>query len=612
MSAPTAAQVIDVAIKAAGAYHRSDLAARLRRSRARALDPEIQVLVVGEFKQGKSQLVNALVTAPACPVGDDIDTAVSTFVRFAEQPQAFLVWDTDSGERAEPNGRHHRHQEEVPIERLTDHIPDSGHPAARRLTQFEVGVPRAILADGLVLVDTPGVGGLGSAHGAATMAALAVADAVLFVSDASQEYTATELEFLRQAATLCPNVTCVVTKTDLYPAWREIAELDRARLVESGVDAGLIAVSSALRLHAVRTGDIDLNRESGFPELVRYLRSGVVAQACRLERRSAAHDVLQVTGQLVGTMTAELDAQRDPDRARALVVELEQARSKADLLRQRSARWQQTLNDGISDMIADIDHDLRERLREVIRVAELELDVSDPAKTREQFALWLTEEVLACVSATFVWLTERARWLAGQVGDHFADDGGQLLPELRGWYGEELTGTVYDFEPKTPEKFGIGQKVITGMRGGYGGTLMVGMLSTLAGLALINPISIFAGVMLGGKTVREERKRQLQRRQADAKTAVRRHVDDVTFQAGKQCREVLREIQRTLRDHFTAYAEQLHRSLADSLVATQNAVDSDSAERTARIQDLTAELRRLSELERMARQLTSAGEVVPA
>ena len=38
-----------------------------------------------------------------------------------------------------------------------------------------------LLATGLVLVDTPGVGGLGSAHGAATMSALPTADAVLLV-----------------------------------------------------------------------------------------------------------------------------------------------------------------------------------------------------------------------------------------------------------------------------------------------------------------------------------------------------------------------------------------------------------------------------------------------
>ena len=98
-------------------------------------------------------------------------------------------------------------------------------------------MPRHLLQAGLEVVDTPGVGGLNSVHGAATMAALPTADAVLLVSDASQEYTAPELEFLRQAVRLCPNVACVLTKTDLYPQWRRIAELDRGHLRTAGVDA---------------------------------------------------------------------------------------------------------------------------------------------------------------------------------------------------------------------------------------------------------------------------------------------------------------------------------------------------------------------------------------
>jgi hypothetical protein len=56
---------------------------RLRQARARLLDDQVRVLVVGEFKQGKSMLVNSLVSAPVCPVFDDIATAVSTVVRYA-------------------------------------------------------------------------------------------------------------------------------------------------------------------------------------------------------------------------------------------------------------------------------------------------------------------------------------------------------------------------------------------------------------------------------------------------------------------------------------------------------------------------------------------------
>ena len=76
MSVPEAIQLVEVATKATTAYHRPDLTARLGRTKERLADPAVRVLVVGEFKQGKSQLVNSLVSAPVCPVDDDIATSV--------------------------------------------------------------------------------------------------------------------------------------------------------------------------------------------------------------------------------------------------------------------------------------------------------------------------------------------------------------------------------------------------------------------------------------------------------------------------------------------------------------------------------------------------------
>ena len=80
-----ALETLDVAIQGTRAYGREDLAERLSSARRLLTDSTVMVHVVGEFKQGKSSLVNALLTAPICPVDDDIATAVSTEVRYAEQ-----------------------------------------------------------------------------------------------------------------------------------------------------------------------------------------------------------------------------------------------------------------------------------------------------------------------------------------------------------------------------------------------------------------------------------------------------------------------------------------------------------------------------------------------
>jgi hypothetical protein len=587
--------VVERALAAVARYGRPDLDARLAAARARLLDGRTRVLVVGEFKQGKSLLVNGLVGAPVCPTFDDVATAVPTVVRHADAVEVALV---------RPDGQ----RVAVDAGALADHVCEQGNPGNREgWGHAEVGLPRPVLTGGLEIVDTPGVGGLSSVHGAATTAALPSADAVLLVSDAAQEYTAPELEFLVHAASVCPNVACVITKTDLHPQWRRIVELDRAHLAAAGVTAEVFAVSSTLRWHAVVSGDAEVNAESGFPELVAFLRRRVLGQADRLARRGVAHDVLGVTEQIVGNLVAERTAQQDPAAVAALTRELAAAQERATALKERSARWQQTLNDGIADLNADIDYDLRDRMKEISRLAEDELLAGgDPAKVWDQFTAWVQQEVAAAASANFIWATQRVRALARLVAEHFADDREQLLPALRNDPSDALR-SVRAMAAPAAEAQGLGTRALTGLRGGYMGMLMFGMLGTFVGFAsMINPLGIAAGVAMGGKTIGDERKKLVTRRQNEAKAAMRRYVDDVTFQVAKDSRDRLRAVQRDLRDHFTAQADQLKRSLLESQQAAERAVKASRAERDARLAEIAAELERLETVRRAARALLPA------
>ena len=597
-----AIQTVELALQACTAYQRPDLAVRARQALQRLHHPRVRVLVVGEFKQGKSMLVNALVNAPICPIDDDISTSVPTVVRYEDHPSVVLV-------RAAAGGDDEREERsQVPIEQLASHVSEAGNPGNRAgLKYAEVGIPRHLLADGLELVDTPGVGGLGSVHGSATLALLPSADAILLVSDAAAEYSRPEIEFLRQAGTICPNVACVLTKIDLYPQWQRIAELDRGHLASVGINAELLPTSSVLRLHAVRTEDRQLNAESGFPSLVTFLRERVLGQSGRLASLAAANDVVTISGQLAAGMQAELAACEDPEHAGRLVAELDQAKRRADDLRDRGARWHQVLNDGIADLNADVDYDLRDRMRTIIREAGTVLDGADPGKIWDQFAAQLEEQAAAAVAANFLWATERARWLAVEVADLFEEDGFQSLPRLR-TARAEVPQLMAQVDRPGGEKFGVGQRAFVGLRGGYMGTLMAGMASTFMGLTLLNPISAAAGLLMGGKMVRDESRRLLDRRRMEAKNTVRRYVDDVSFQVGKQSRDMLRYMQRELRDHFMAYSEELARSAQQSLIAAERALQAGEADRQQRIADLRAELERIAALEHEGQALAIAAE----
>jgi hypothetical protein len=242
-------------------------------------------------------------------------------------------------------------------------------------------------------------------------------------------------------------------------------------------------------------------------------------------------------------------------------------------------------------------------MREILRSAEDEIELlGDPAVVWVEFAPWVEEQVAAAASANFVWAHERAQWLAGQVANHFAEDGQIGLPELApstasAMLAEIRPMTLDDSEPT------LGEKALTAVRGGYIGTLMFGMFSTVAGLALLNPFSVGAGLLLGGRSLREEKKRQLTRRQLEAKQAVRKYAEDVIFHVGKDSRDMLRRVQRELRDHFTGVATELDLALQDSVRTAEDAAHASSTDRDALVRKLRAQAEAIAGVEAAARRL---------
>lgn len=572
-------------------WGREDLAERLSATRARLADPYVRVLVVGEYKQGKSKLINAIVGAPVCPVDDDIATRIPTVVGYGATPSAALLVRHPSG--PEPV----RH--EIPLDDVAGYISaEEPRFAGGEVIAAEVLVPRDILKGGLRLVDSPGVADVQAFRALAALTALSGAHAMLMVSDASQEYTAPELRLLSQALRVSPHVSAVVTKTDAYPQWRQITGIDQDHLATVG-DVPVFPVSSDLRLAAAARQDRELNEESGFPELIQHLHRDVLRRAGELERRAAAADLHDVIEQLGMAVRSELLALQHPERTPELIERLDAARRQAEEFRGRSSRWQTTLTDGIADLIADTEHDLRDRLRRVQRQAEEAIEVGDPGPVWGEFAQWLDERVGEAVADTFVWTNDRQRWLAQEVAGQFLQ-GEEDIPDLD---VGDITGVldpvdeIADLDAPT---LSAGEKIYIGVRGSYGGVLMVGLATSVLGLAVLNPLSLLAGVLVGRRAYREDTQARLTRRQTEAKNLVRRYIDEIAFQVGKQLRDRLRSIQRATRDHFGTRADEIYRSLTAAAEAARKPAAVYAQDRDSRIAVLT---QRLEYLDRVGRAL---------
>src|SRR5947209_2665660 len=185
-----ALQLFQTAIAFAHEHNNSQIEQFLTETMKRLVEEKLIVVVCGEFKQGKSSLINALLDEPGlCPV--DVDIATSTVTSIAYGPQERLA--VQLGEPGQPVKEekllHNRSE-------IAEYVTEHGNPRnVRRARLMTIQVPNKKLASGLVLVDTPGVGGLNSEHTDVAYAFRSSADVVLFVSDALEPLSAVEISF---------------------------------------------------------------------------------------------------------------------------------------------------------------------------------------------------------------------------------------------------------------------------------------------------------------------------------------------------------------------------------------------------------------------------------
>lgn len=574
---------------------RDDLVARLDDARRQLGRRTMTVALVGEFKKGKSTLVNALLQTAVCPVDADIVTVVPTLVRYGPTPRVVALFEKPGEEAVHT---------EVPLDAIAELASENGNPAnARKLRSLEIELPHRLLKSGLCLVDTPGVGGLDSAHGIVTLGVLDQVDGILFVTDASAELNQPELTFLKLALERCPVAACVITKTDLHPHWRDIARRNRGHLAAAEIDIPVIEVSSFLRLRSARHPD--LLEESGFRALVEFLGKSVAQRATTAATTAAVQEVVFVTRQLAHEVAAEQTVLAAPATAEQVVADLTTARNRAAGLASPTASWQQVLTDGVQDLVSDVQHDLQERLRGVLREAEGLIEHADPKDSWDDIEEWLRRQAVTAAMANYDRLKAQATDLAAYVAESFDLEAGQAVSLDRIVPPRDFQNlSLASVETLRAPGGRLGSVLITTRTAVLIPMALFSIGTGLLGAVVMLPVSLALFGGIGQKLIRDERKRQVAHRQQQAKAAARKFVDEVSFIMNKETQDALRKTQRQLRDDFQLRAAAIHRSSVVAVGAATRAATVSASERDGRVAQLDAQSRLIQDV---SQHLTSVG-----
>lgn len=589
-------ELVDAVRGSAGSRARDDLVARLADARRRLDRTEVVVCVVGEFKQGKSALINGLLGSDVCPVDDDLATMAVTIVRHADRPTATVHRREDGAAVVEA----------IAPDELPRWVTERGNPDNRlNVEQVEVGLPHPLLERGITLIDTPGIGGLNAAHAAATLAFLPVADALVFVTDASAELTGAELEFLAGARDAGPLILIGLTKIDMYPAWRRILAIDERRLRDIDLGVRPYPLSAALRASGDQLADPVLERESGFTPFAETILGEVAERARSAAVESALREVRAALDQLREPLAIERQAVERPEAAERMADDLRDVQRRLADLAGAGSHWSVRLDDEFAGLRGRVEFGFGGGIRQILRETQDEIERVDPGTAWNELSQRVQRRVAGAVRAAFVETTDGAAAIQATVAGLLADEEGAWTDD-----GEPIS---FDATSLWQDGQAFGGAVRTGMIAGFGllagatvGVEMLGMLGALLGTAIVGPALLGAALFFGGKEVAGERRRQLADRRQVARTFVGQFVEDVRFEVDGRLASLATGLQRDMRARFGERIAERLRTYQETALAIERTIEASAAERDRRLAELAAQLEPLDEFAARAEALQAS------
>jgi len=226
----------------------------------RLAEDRFTLAVLGQFKRGKSSLMNAVIGRDLLPTGILPLTSAITVLRYG--PQERLVVHREG----------FTFPEEAPVWRLAEYVTEKGNPANRKkVKEACLELPLAFLRRGLEFVDTPGVGSTIEANTATAYGYLPQCDAVLFVTSVDTPLTKIEVDFLGRIREHVRKIFFVINKTDLLGQAERDEVLrfvsDALKTLVGGQAIRVFPLSCRMGLEAKTAGDMDAYAASGLKVL---------------------------------------------------------------------------------------------------------------------------------------------------------------------------------------------------------------------------------------------------------------------------------------------------------------------------------------------------------
>lgn len=220
------------------------------------------LVILGEFKRGKSTFINSLLGKNILPTAIIPLTSIVTKVCYGEEVLAKVFFLNQT-------------REEIGLEEIEQYITEKGNPANEKKVEYlELYYPSAFLKNGLVLIDTPGIGSIFEHNTAVTYDFIPKIDAAIFLLTVDHPLSQAEYNLLKDTKDHVPKIFFILNKIDLVPPndRDESLEFTRKTLKEHlAEEIEIYPVSAKQALEAKEKSDEKLLAASMMPRFEQEL-----------------------------------------------------------------------------------------------------------------------------------------------------------------------------------------------------------------------------------------------------------------------------------------------------------------------------------------------------
>ncbi len=163
------------------------------------------LVVLGEFKRGKSTFINSLLGTKLLPTSVVPLTSIVTILYYGEREKIEVIFLDDT-------------RKETKREGLPDYVTEKGNPGnEKKVKRVEISYPSDYLKGGVHIIDTPGVGSIFEDNTKVTYDFLPKVDAALFLISADPPISRAELDFLKDVSKYVNKIFFIQNKIDYIP-----------------------------------------------------------------------------------------------------------------------------------------------------------------------------------------------------------------------------------------------------------------------------------------------------------------------------------------------------------------------------------------------------------